>query len=72
MTEEEIAELRIYHLNMQHFIPILEKRKKAAHHELIQKFNSGESVERAAAKLAALSEIETEAWSKIRKFESIK
>lgn len=71
MTEQELAELRVYALSMQHFEPILLKRQKVAVDNLIRKFNEGGDVTREAAKIAALDGILKEVESKLRKFEAL-
>jgi len=66
MTQEEINDLRIFALNMQHFLPLLEKKKSAAFGRLLQQFNAGSDVMRELSRVAALHELETEIKGKLR------
>lgn len=70
MTHEELNELRIFALNMGHFLPLLEKKKGIAMAVLLQRFNAGEEVMRDLAKVSALTELESEIKGKLRTFES--
>lgn len=71
MNQEELAELRIFVLGTQHFLPILERRRAAALGQLIQRFNQNEDVIRDVAKLSAMHELEAEIRGKIRTFEQL-
>lgn len=66
MTPEEANELRIFALNMGHFMPLLEKKKAISLATLLQKFNAGEDTLRELAKVSALSELESEIKGKLR------
>jgi len=69
MTAEEANELRIFALNMGHFMPLLERKKLNSLSILMQKFNAGEEVMRELAKVSALHELESEIKGKLRTLE---
>jgi hypothetical protein len=69
MTAEEANELRIFALNMGHFMPLLERKKMISMATLLQKYNAGEDVMRELAKVSALSELEGEIKGKLRTLE---
>jgi hypothetical protein len=71
MNEREIAELRVFALSMESFLPVLEKRKAAAFGQLLQRFNANEDVIRDLAKVNAINELEMEIRGKLRTFENL-
>ena len=70
MTPEEANDLRIFALNMGHFLPLLEKKKQNSLGILLGKFNAGEEVMRELAKVSALAELEAEIKGKLRTFDN--
>lgn len=71
MSDEYAAELRAYAINMQHFIPHLERKKDLALRALLVKYNANEDCLREVAKLNALSELEMEISRKFREYETL-
>lgn len=71
MSEEYAAELRAYAINMQHFVPHLEKKKEYALRALLAKFNANEDVIREIAKLSAITELELEVRRKFTEYENL-
>ena len=71
MTDQELAELRVFALSMESFMPVLERRKVAAFGQLLQKFNQNEDVIREVAKLSAINDLEGEIRGKLRTFNEI-
>jgi len=69
MSPEELNDLRVFALNMGHFLPLLEKKKQISLNHLLQKFNAGEDTMRELAKMSALSELESEIKGKLRTYD---